>query len=586
MAQVETLLFILLFSILGGVLATRFKQPSVIGVLLAGALVGPHALDLVNDTEITHLAIEVGAILLLFVVGIEFSVKKLINLGIKPVLVAVVKLGLMFLLGYHAALLFRLDLLTALFLGVIVSITSTVVFLKILEQKGLSGRPEVALLVAVLIIEDIFGVFALTLFSALSTDVALEPLQMIARLLTAFGLLFIVYLVLLRVAKPIMRWFSKYSTEDVIPFIAIGLCAGMSYFAYRMDLSAAIGAFLAGNIVSSLDNKDVFEKAVHPFILAFTSLFFFAIGTIVDIPGLAAVWWLVLAFFLVNTVGKFIVVGLSSFLLTKTDGKGAVFSGLAMLSLGEFSLLIAQEGNKLGLSLDLVSFTAAIIFLSSLSMSLAVSHHERFHKAVIRATPGGLRGDLKTVESFLRCFSLKETFSRLRLRRISTEWKSIRADLIGMLFIIFLVGVWYHVTEFRFISLILGSNALLAVIGVAALALLFPTFSLVRSFRDMVVDLFREFLKLYPSEVANEKKLFRNLALAAAFFIIALLIPGVVVAFGLATYWNTLTLVLVLAMLVIMVRSGKIIEAISRNNTRLRKKYESMLRKRKKEGSF
>src|SRR3989344_3046319 len=151
MALSLDLLFVLLFSVLGGVLATRFRQPSVLGVLIAGAIVGPNALGLIQNKDVMSIAIEIGAILLLFLVGIEFFI------------------------GYFTALLFGLGSLKALFIGVLLSVTSTVIFLKILEQKGMIYRSEVSLLVAVLIIEDIFGVFALTFFSSLSSNSELTP---------------------------------------------------------------------------------------------------------------------------------------------------------------------------------------------------------------------------------------------------------------------------------------------------------------------------------------------------------------------------------------------------------------------------
>src|SRR3989338_982741 len=131
MALAVDLIIILLFSVVGGVLATRFKQPSVLGVLLAGALVGPHSLGLITNTELVQTAIEVGAILLLFLVGIEFSLEKLFDMGLRSVIIATIKIGIIFFFGYNIALFFDFPPIAGAAIGVILSMTSPVIFLKI-----------------------------------------------------------------------------------------------------------------------------------------------------------------------------------------------------------------------------------------------------------------------------------------------------------------------------------------------------------------------------------------------------------------------------------------------------------------------
>src|SRR5262249_1987889 len=163
--------------------------------------------------------------------------------------IATIKIAVVFLVGYHVSLLFGLPHLAGVAMGVMLSMTSTVIFLKILEQKGLSNRPEVPLLVAVLIIEDIFGVFVLTFFSGLASQATITPFIILLRLVIALAILGSVYLLLRKWLKPAIDWLSTYSTQDTITFIAIGLCAVMSYLAHLLHLSTAVGAFLAGNIV-------------------------------------------------------------------------------------------------------------------------------------------------------------------------------------------------------------------------------------------------------------------------------------------------------------------------------------------------
>src|SRR3989344_9410576 len=327
MSLASEVLLILLFSIIGGIIAVKFRQPSVLGILIAGAIVGPNAFGFISDTGLMDIAIEIGAILLLFLVGLEFSTQKLLNMGLRALVISVIKMGTVFFLAYSASLLLGLDALSALFMGVILSITSTAIFLKILQQNDLSRRREVSLLIAVLIIEDIFAVFALTFFSGLASKGQITIIIIMIRLIVSLSLLVFVYLLIRKVSQPLADYFSKYSTEETITFKAIAICGFMAYLAHLLWLSTAVGAFLAGNIVSSLRNAEAFEKAIHPFILTFSTLFFFSIGTLVDFAAIAGYIWVILVLFAVNLVAKFFSVGISTYVFSDEYGKGAVFSG-------------------------------------------------------------------------------------------------------------------------------------------------------------------------------------------------------------------------------------------------------------------
>ena len=237
---------IILVSILGGVLAVRFRQPSVLGLLLAGAIVGPHNLGLIKDASIIETTIEIGAILLLFTIGVEFSLSHLFNFGLRAVTIAVIKLGGVFLVSYYTALLLGFGFIMSLYIGVILSITSTVVVIKILEQKGMSKSSELPLLITILILEDIFGVFALTFFSSLNSNADLAPFNLLAKLILSLAVLAGVYIFLQKMIRPVIKWLIRYSTEDTITFISLGLCGGMSYIESMLGLSPPVGAFPAG----------------------------------------------------------------------------------------------------------------------------------------------------------------------------------------------------------------------------------------------------------------------------------------------------------------------------------------------------
>jgi Kef-type K+ transport system membrane component KefB len=583
MAIAIDIIIILLFSVLGGVLATRLKQPSVLGVLLAGALVGPHALGLLTDTELMNLAIELGAILLLFLVGIEFSLSKLLDLGLRSVIIAAIKIGLIFFFGYHIALFFGLKPITGMAIGIILSVTSTVIFLKILEQKGLSSRPEVPLLIAVLIIEDIFGVFALTFFSGLASQTEITTLVIILRLVMALALLGSVYLLIIKVLRPILNWLSAYSAQDTITFMAICLCAVMSFLAHELGLSTAVGAFLAGNIVSSLRNAEAFEHAMHPFILTFTSLFFFSIGTIVNFGEIFDHFWLVAALFAINIVMKFATIGVSTYLFSIPSGKSAVFSGLAMLSLGEFSLLIAQQANKLSPAVDLVSITAIIIFLSSLAMSLLVGHSQMVHKIISSIMPRGIKYDLVEGSRYCRTLSSETLLNRLTNRSITIHWHHIVNNLIGLFIVTAVVLTIYYAPQFQNVEdTISGSYFPFVFISVAFL-MLFPTFRLLRNTRDVLLDISKSLLKMYPHEVANHEKILRNIIFVVLLFLLSFLIPTIISVFGLHPVWAVALIPFIVLLDIIIMKLVQFSVSIASNRGKLgiiyREQKDSVRRK-------
>ncbi|HLD87577.1 MAG TPA: cation:proton antiporter [Candidatus Nanoarchaeia archaeon] len=593
-----SLITIVVFSVLGGVLATRFKQPSVLGVLIAGALVGPNALGLLSDKNLMNGAIELGAILLLFLVGIEFSLEKLLDMGLRSVIIATIKITIVFFSGYHIALLFGLSHLAGIAIGVMLSMTSTVIFLKILEQKGLLGRPEVPILIAVLIIEDIFGVFALTFFSGLASQERITAFIILFRLAIALAILGLAYLLLRRWLRPAIDWLSRYSTQDTITFIAIGLCAVMSYMAHLLNLSTAVGAFLAGNIVASLKNANEFEHAMHPFILTFTSLFFFSIGTVISFKEVFSNFWLIIVLFVVSVLFKFLAIGISTYLFSVPSGRSAVFSGIAMLSLGEFSLLISREANSLAPGIDLVSITAAIIFLSSLAMSLCVTHTAGLYRITSYILPRGIKFDLSEASRYCRTLSSEAILNKLSNRRISLQWKSIAKSLGGIMLTIIISLILYNSTQFRNVELLHRDIPVWTIFAFIAIILVFPTFSIIRNIRDLLWEIAGSFLKHYPNQVSNPQKIVRNIVFVVLLFLFSFLIPFIISVFNLHPIFAIpmIPMIMLLVFVVMKVGGGlieflggnrkfatlylKASEAFKRKKTMSKLKIQSMIRQR------
>src|SRR3989338_5511443 len=187
-------------AIIGGIIANKFRQPAVFGLLLVGALIGPSSLNLVQDAKMINMMAEFGAILILFIIGLEFDMSKLMKLGARSILIGLLKFAIVLFFGYETTLLLGFSSKVALFVGVILSFSSTVVVIKVLEQKHMFSRSEVPLLIAVLIIEDILAVLALTFFSGVK-DSGIGMVSIFEKIIFSIAILIFAYFILMKMLK-------------------------------------------------------------------------------------------------------------------------------------------------------------------------------------------------------------------------------------------------------------------------------------------------------------------------------------------------------------------------------------------------
>lgn len=373
--ELISLAVLFLFVAVGGIISARVKQPIGIGLLLVGAIIGPNMFNLIRDQSLIELMIDFGAILLLFVIGLEFAISKLLKIGAKAIMFGLLKTGVVFFMTFETFLFLGLGVQMGIIFGIILSFSSTVVIVKILEGKGLYHREEMPLLIGVLFVEDIIAVIILTFLSK-SAEVG-GALGIFEQIFISMAVLTFTYIVMLKVANPIISWFLKNSGDDLSPFIALGMCAGFSYLAYALGLSPATGAFLAGSVVASCPHVNLFKYSVRPYTETFTSLFFLAMGTMVNFASLRTMLPLICVLLVLVVVSRFVAVGFMSSLITNFSKEQVIFSSIAMVAVSEFSLLIAKLSMGLGTGFDVVSLTAFLILITSVIMSFSISHYQK-----------------------------------------------------------------------------------------------------------------------------------------------------------------------------------------------------------------
>ena len=531
-----------LCAILGGVIAARFKQPAVFGLLLVGAVIGPYSLNLVQDTNMIKMMADFGAVLILFIIGLEFDVSKLMKLGARSVLIGFLKFAIVLFFGYETTLLLGFSTKVALFIGVILSFSSTVVVVKVLEQKEMFSRKEVPLLIAVLIIEDILAVFILTFFSGIESSSSLA--STFEHIIFSIAILIFAYLVMMKILRYGVNLILKKDSDDsVLTFLSLGIGALFSYFASYLGLTPSAGAFLAGSLIASLPNAKDYGKAIKPYALIFTAIFFISMGTLVDFNVINANIALIGALILTVFLSRFIAVGFLTYLLANFKNDQPFFSSIAMISIGEFSLLVAKESQKFSLGIDLVTITASIIFISAILMSIGINYSERVYSSLNSKMPLKTRLRLERISDYMRGF-----FDQLEIENFFT--KKLRSESkIAFMFMILTLFVFFVL---RRISLLIKLNlpAVALYIYYALSAILLSYLASLIYKRLKVVHYTLSVVLTNVDSSKNLKKCMRlinNLAVALLLIFSAMLFPLLMFLFDLNTWSNIIPFVLVIA---------------------------------------
>lgn len=326
------------------ILFQRLRQPVILGYLLAGLLIGPHtAFPLVADRGTTETLAQLGVILLLFAIGLEFSIRRLTRVGGSVVITSVIDLSLMVWLGIGAASLLGWTGNEGLFTGAMVAISSTTIIAKAFEESNV-GRKLHDLVVGVLIVEDLAAVLFLAGLATLGRSGATSTTtSLLATGATLVALLLLWVTTGLFVIPRVMRRVIKMMRPETIVIASIGLCFAFALLADAFGFSVGLGAFIAGSMISESGRGERVSELVRPVRDVFGAVFFVAVGMLID-P--AMVWQhrgAVLVLTLVVMFGKFLAVSIGGF-LAGAGTRTAVKAGLSMTQIGEFSFILAALG--------------------------------------------------------------------------------------------------------------------------------------------------------------------------------------------------------------------------------------------------
>ncbi len=328
------------------VIFQRLRQPVVLGYVLAGLIVGPHVpLPLVANHAIVHTLSELGVILLMFSIGLEFSLRKLLRVGPVAGLTALVQCSIMLWLGYLTGTAFGWTAREALFTGAIVSISSTTIIAKAFEERGVTGRLR-ELVVGVLVVEDLIGILLMAMLTVVASGHGLSLGAAARSSGRLAGFLVAVVVIGLLVVPRAIRAVQRLKRPETTLVTSVGLCFGLALLAQWAGYSVALGAFIAGSLVAESGEEKAVEHVIGPVKDMFAAIFFVSVGMLID-PSLIALHWRAVGVLTALViVGKIVSVSLGAF-LTGNGTRLSIRAGMSLAQIGEFSFIIAGLGISL-----------------------------------------------------------------------------------------------------------------------------------------------------------------------------------------------------------------------------------------------
>ena len=343
-----TLVFILFLAAFVLVTFKKLGQPMVLGYLVAGFLAGPHMpyMQALGMTE--HFAHEseqigqFGVMFIMFGLGLEFSFKKLGKMGASPIITALFIIICMMILGNIVGAMMGLSEMNCIFLGGMLSMSSTAIINKAFDDLGLSGKAFTSKVMSVLILEDIIAIVLLVMLSATAKGVS--DMGEIMGTVTQLGIFVAVSLILGLLFLPtFFRLIRKMMNDEMLLIIAVALLAGMAYLADYLGFSTAFGAFIIGSILAETLEAHKIEQVTLPLKNYFGAIFFISVGMMVKMDTLIDYWQPILLLVLAIMIGQAIF-GTMGYIIGGQNLQSAMRSGFAMSQIGEFSFIIAGVG--------------------------------------------------------------------------------------------------------------------------------------------------------------------------------------------------------------------------------------------------
>lgn len=352
-------------AILGSIGVRRIGLPPVLGFIVVGMAIGPYGLALVKDIDLVNILADIGLIILVFVIGLEFNLSRFRKVGGIAFIGVLIEVGLAFLFAFIFSASLGFNTVEALYLGGIISITSTAIVLKLLKDAGIMHTKEAEFILLVSIVEDIFAIILLVALPGIVKS-GIADIAQIAGIVGQSIAFFIITLIIgLKAVPKVVGYISRMDIDEAPFLLALSLGFGLALLANYLGLSMAIGAFLMGVMIASAPKADVITNRIHPLRDFFGTIFFISIGMLISISAMLDNLLLALPLIGIAVVSKFIGNFIAS-VLVGFDRNSASTIGIMMMPRGELSFVMAKQGLDLNAIRESILPTTMLISLTSI----------------------------------------------------------------------------------------------------------------------------------------------------------------------------------------------------------------------------
>lgn len=349
--QISDLALILILA--GGVslIFKRLRQPLVLGYIVAGFCASKHMpyMPSVVDTHEVEAWSQIGVIFLMFTLGLEFSFKKILSQGPRPVITALLVMYAMMAVGETVGELFGWSRMDSIFLGGMLAMSSTTIIFKAFSDLGLKQKPFASKVLSVLVLEDILGILLMVMLSGLAVSQTLEGEALATSLLQLGFFLVLWFVVGIFIVPTLLRRTRRLISNESLLIVSIACCFLMVVLAAQVGYSTAFGAFMMGSILAETVEAERIERLVAPVRDLFGAIFFVSVGMLADPKVLVEYWPSILILTLCIVLGQGIL-GSASFLLTGHSLRTSVQCGFSLAQVGEFAFIIASMGTAMGVT--------------------------------------------------------------------------------------------------------------------------------------------------------------------------------------------------------------------------------------------
>ena len=385
---VKDLALILVTAGIVTLLFKKLKQPLVLGYIMAGFIVSPNlplTMSVVDHENIETWA-NIGVMFLLFTLGLDFSFKKILKMGMAPIIAALVIVFCMMLTGNAVASMFGWSEMNGLFLAGMLAMSSTTIIYKAFDDLGLKQQQFASLVMSVLILEDILAIVMMVLLGAIAKGGSADGEQMLGSVLSIGFFIVLWFVVGLFLIPTLLRSVRRLMNEEVLLIVSLGLCCMMAVISTMVGFSSAFGAFVMGSILAETVEAHKIEKVVKPVKDLFGAIFFVSVGMLVDVNIIAAQWLPIVVLTLAIIIGQS-VFGTFGYMLAGQPLKNAMRCGFSMAQIGEFAFIIASLGLSLGVISDfiypvVVAVSVITTFLTPYMMRGAVPAYQALERVI------------------------------------------------------------------------------------------------------------------------------------------------------------------------------------------------------------